>query len=160
VPTVDLAVTLAHIRQHCRGREQARKVRDIAAALGLRETQVRLAAQELRNQGYPICATFRQPAGYFWPETPEEIRGALEELRARRDSLSHTIGCWSGGSRSSSRRGRHECGPVRCRGSGRQSWRCRRALPPGSGTRSGENPSAALVLRGWRRRNPRPGGAP
>jgi hypothetical protein len=86
------ADVLLYIQTHCQGRDKAQKVPDIALALQVKPTAVRLAVQELRTRwGMPVCSTFRQPAGLYWATTQDEIAATLDELRARRDSLSRMI---------------------------------------------------------------------
>ena len=60
------------------GKSNALPGRLLAERLGERDTRrIRLAIQDLIEQGYPICGS---PKGYFIAETDEECRECLDQL--------------------------------------------------------------------------------
>ena len=55
----------------------------LSEILGERNTRhIRLAIQELIEDGIPICGSAKKPAGYFIAETREECKENLELLRS------------------------------------------------------------------------------
>jgi len=55
----------------------------LAQRLNEQDTRaIRLAIQELIEDGIPICGSAKKPAGYFIAETPTECKENLELLRS------------------------------------------------------------------------------
>ena len=63
-----------------RGRENAVPHKKLAAYLGVHPRHLREIVERLRKgHGLPVMADYR--AGYFWAESLEEVKGALEPMR-------------------------------------------------------------------------------
>lgn len=75
-----------------RGRARAVSASDLAHATGLTDRAVRAIIKTLIEQfGCPIASTPQAPAGYFLPETLEEIRETLDSLKGRALSILHRM---------------------------------------------------------------------
>lgn len=75
-----------------RGRARAVSAADLAHATGLPDRAVRATIKTLIEQfGCPIASTPQAPAGYFIPETLEEIRETLDSLKGRALSILHRM---------------------------------------------------------------------
>lgn len=55
------------------GIQSAIKVPLLAKIVGCSQRKVRAAVSNLRDRGYPICASIGIPAGYFWPASKREF---------------------------------------------------------------------------------------
>ena len=72
----------AVLSQLSKGKENAITGKDLAHRLGQRDTrQIRLAIDELIQDGNVICSTPHQPYGYFIAATREEVNEAMRRLK-------------------------------------------------------------------------------
>ena len=64
------------------GKDKAIKGKELAMLLRERDTRsIRIAIQELIADGYPICSSASEPAGYFIACTREEVNENLKVLK-------------------------------------------------------------------------------
>jgi len=62
---------------------------DIASLTGIRQRNVRIIIQELRNMGVPIACIPKD--GYWIVENPQDLMPTINMLRNTRDTLNDTI---------------------------------------------------------------------
>lgn len=75
-----------------RGRAHAISAAELARLTGLSDRAVRATIKVLIEQfGCPIASTPQAPAGYFIPETVEEIAETLDSLKGRALSILHRM---------------------------------------------------------------------
>lgn len=62
---------------------------DIASLTGIRQRNVRIIIQELRNMGVPIACIPKD--GYWIVENPQDLMPTIDMLKNTRDTLNDTI---------------------------------------------------------------------
>lgn len=62
---------------------------DIASLTGIRQRNVRIIIQELRNMGVPIACIPKD--GYWIVENPQDLMPTINMLKNTRDTLNNTI---------------------------------------------------------------------
>lgn len=62
---------------------------DIASLTGIRQRNVRIIIQELRNMGVPIACIPKD--GYWMVENPQDLMPTINMLKNTRDTLNDTI---------------------------------------------------------------------
>ena len=62
---------------------------DIASLTGIRQRNVRIIIQELRNMGVPIACIPKD--GYWIVENPQDLMPTINMLKNTRDTLNDTI---------------------------------------------------------------------
>lgn len=66
-----------------RGRSKAITSRQLSDITGLPDRKIRLIIRELIADGLPVLSATETPAGYYLPETRQEIRQYAQALRSR-----------------------------------------------------------------------------
>lgn len=83
IPTFNKQILALYLSLHCRGRENAKKVPDLAAALGWRPRYCQHVVHALRLENGRVGSTCSKPAGVYWILTEAEAREVVAELESR-----------------------------------------------------------------------------
>jgi len=77
------------LHQLHQGKAKAYPCRLIAYYCGANDRSVRYMIRDLIEEGYPIASTTGKHPGFFIADTPEEVKGYIEQLtnRIREDAL-------------------------------------------------------------------------
>ena len=71
------------------GREQGAHLRDLHRATGFGERSVRKVIEDIRRAGVVVCNSLD---GYFFPETPDELRLYVRQEERRGRTTFYTLG--------------------------------------------------------------------
>ena len=72
------------------GKENARTGRELATALGCDIRDITAQVERERRAGQPICASMKEPAGYFLPASAEDLERYCNMLHKRAGELYKT----------------------------------------------------------------------
>lgn len=71
----------SYLNEKCVGRSNAIRYKDSIPLFGLHDRQLAFIIVDLRNEGYPICASNRD--GIWWAKNKEELVESINTISSR-----------------------------------------------------------------------------
>lgn len=70
-----------YLKENCLGRINSIRYKDSAPLLGMHDRQLAHIIVDLRNEGYPVCASNRD--GIWWAQNKEELIESINIINSR-----------------------------------------------------------------------------
>lgn len=79
----------SHLNENCVGVENAIRYKDSKELFGLHSRQLAFIITDLRNEGYPVCAS--NADGIWWAKNREEILVSMKIINSRINAMTACV---------------------------------------------------------------------